>query len=188
MSELEQALEHCADADWLTTHSPLTSPYFIGNFVRDGRNADALGGRGHVLQRALRDAAALLRDDQQRLLRLSFSSASPMPTPTASPANWVGRGAAYYRHRTAAIQALAQQLHQTIVPPLHLEQPRFARMVGREDVLTACLAALRQKQTIAITGGSGIGKTTLGAALAAQWMVHQRIPLRAFTGSRCGLG
>lgn len=81
----------------------------------------------------------------------------------------VGRGP-YFNHAKAARQALGEALLSYAQPTFRLEQPPVtAPLIGREDLIQQCKAALLDGQTTAINGASGTGKTTVAAAVAAVW-------------------
>lgn len=54
---VRSALEHFADPSWLGRHSPLASPYFLGEQRLSGVRSAAPGDRGRVLQDTIRQAA-----------------------------------------------------------------------------------------------------------------------------------
>jgi tetratricopeptide (TPR) repeat protein len=75
----------------------------------------------------------------------------------------------YYRLRPRAEQLLVKRLVDRVTPALRLEAPLLPdEPVGRAAPLLACLQTLQQARSVALTGPSGIGKTTLAAALIAR--------------------
>lgn len=54
---IRSALEHFADPSWLGRHSPLASPYFLGQQRLSGVRSGAPADRGRVLQDTIRQAA-----------------------------------------------------------------------------------------------------------------------------------
>ncbi len=74
-SQLRQALEHFHDPEWLGTHSPLATPYFLGSLLRDETTAVS---RGRRLQTLIHTAAATLWDgplptDRHQLAAAAFA-------------------------------------------------------------------------------------------------------------------
>lgn len=69
-----------------------------------------------------------------------------------------------------AVEHLGTLLLQQLRPPLRLEMPMLRGfLIGREQVQTLCQDRLAQGESVTITGPSGMGKSTLGAALVEQW-------------------
>lgn len=84
----------------------------------------------------------------------------------------VGRGR-FFDHLQEAIGEIARILIERFRPTLRLESPTTAvRLVGREAALTHAWAALQAGQSVALSGMSGIGKSSLGSALGRQWAQH----------------
>ncbi len=168
---VEQALERWKDVTWLGRHSPLAAPYFIGAVLDHFPNGDAAtpADLGRALREALQRAAAALSEAHVRVLNASFFQRKASLNNTGVARQLGMSEATYYRHRSAAIEALAIALNQMVVPPLRAEQPRVRHIVGRQAIIATCLNLIAQRHSIALTGRSGIGKTTLGAAIAEQW-------------------
>jgi tetratricopeptide (TPR) repeat protein len=173
---VEQALEKCNDAEWLGAHSPLAAPYFIGTLLDQAPSMTDAGGathapayRGQALGAALRRAAAEVNDAQARVLNASFFQRKATLNNTGVARELGMAEATYYRHRAAAIEALARAFNHMAVPPLRAELPRVRQFVGRRAMSDACFAALSQRHSVALTGRSGMGKTTLGSAIAERW-------------------
>ncbi|MEM7532015.1 MAG: tetratricopeptide repeat protein [Chloroflexota bacterium] len=73
----------------------------------------------------------------------------------------------YFNYRRRAIALFADIFSRYIQPTVQLEQPpRVREPVGRHQHISSCRRWIKEKKTIAITGPSGIGKTTLGGYLA----------------------
>lgn len=168
---VEQALERCNDAAWLAEHSPLAAPYFIGALLDRATDGDAAtpAERGRVLRETLQLAAADLGEVHRRVLDASFFRRKANLNNVGVARQLSMSEATYYRHRGAAIEALADALNRRVVPPLRAELPRVRRIVGRQALMTACLDALAHRHSVALTGRSGVGKTTLGLAVAERW-------------------
>lgn len=82
----------------------------------------------------------------------------------------VGRGP-YFTHLKAARQLLGDALLDLVQPTLRLEQPPRLRhaLIAREKLLAAIAANLAAGEAVALNGPSGVGKTSLAAAVAQQW-------------------
>jgi tetratricopeptide (TPR) repeat protein len=166
---VERALEHFADPQWLGMESPLAAPYFLGGLLDERPDAEAPAGRGNVLRSVLQDTATSLTADQQSVLQVSFFQRNPNLNSIGIARKLSMSKATYFRYRANAIEALALAVNQRMLPPLRAELPAPRSIVNRERVLSESMACLRDRQTVSITGPSGIGKTSIGAALAGQW-------------------
>lgn len=165
---VEQALEKFSDPEALGNQSPLAAPYFIGNLAGAGQ-ATSPAQRGQALALALRATAQQLGVETLRVLNVSFFERKPTLNNTGVARVLGMSEATYYRHRAAAIDALAHAFNQRVVPPLRAETPKLRRIVGREGLIEACLAALNAGESVSLNGLSGIGKTAAGASIAGRW-------------------
>jgi tetratricopeptide (TPR) repeat protein len=179
---LEQALEHDADAAWLGANSPLAAPYLLGNALP--ADAHSLAQRGHALRALLREAAQSLDIDQQQLLNVSFFERNRNQNINGVAMALALSRAAYYRRRAVALQALAQGFMRVLAPAVRLEMPATKMLAGRSDELAQCMGALHAGHTVALIGNSGMGKTTLGAAVAQAWLFSSPLP----SGEGLGVG
>jgi tetratricopeptide (TPR) repeat protein len=75
----------------------------------------------------------------------------------------------YYRYLDRAVEKLGATLVQMLRPALRLELPATRALVGRTAELAQAHAVLRGGQVAHVVGGSGMGKTSLGAHLASAW-------------------
>ncbi|MBN1934091.1 MAG: tetratricopeptide repeat protein [Anaerolineae bacterium] len=166
--QLAQALSRFGDPVWLGECSPLAAPYFLGQYLLDRAEsgAGAVVARGQALQKLLRDTAAELEEQDRQVLDLSFFQHRRKSSLAIEDELHISR-ATYYRYRKQAVQHLEETLVRRLNPALRLEiPPACSQLIGRDDVVKACLEALRAGQTVALTGPSGVGKTTLGAYLS----------------------
>jgi tetratricopeptide (TPR) repeat protein len=177
---VEQALERDADAEWLGVNSPLAAPYLLGNALPADGHSPAQ--RGHALRRLLREAAQSLDADQQQLLKVSFFERNRNQNINGVAMTLAMSRAAYYRRRAVALQAIALSFMRVLAPAVRLELPAHKAMVGRSDELAQCMAALRAGHAVALIGNSGMGKTTLGAAVAQAWRISSPLPSEARLG------
>ena len=82
---------------------------------------------------------------------------------------WVWAGIAFISGRNEAIQALAELIITQSNPALRLETPpRFNMLLDYEGQVTQALQHVRDNATVSIIGSGGVGKTTVGAAIAEQ--------------------
>ena len=196
--QLKRALKKYHDAYWLGTQSPLTTPYFLGDILasRNGARHTAQG-RGEVLQDVLTHAANHLWGENQPKNRIEIEELIPdilqepggqryaflvlelryfqrFFKPRRLSDIWelfLGQSRAeFYRDLDKAIQQLGEILLKQIQPTFRLEEPILTkRVIGRERIQQQCLDALLTKQAVMIGGPGGVGKTTLGTAIALSW-------------------
>ena len=166
---VELALEHLPDDRWLGEYSPLAAPYFLGAALGGASDSTSPAARGQALRQALQTAAATLPADQLDLLNISFFKRDPALNNTGVALRLGKAETTYYRHRATAIEALAETLNQTVSPPLHLGLPSAPHLVGRDKLLADCVDHLHAGRSLSLTGRSGIGKTSLGLAIAEAW-------------------
>jgi tetratricopeptide (TPR) repeat protein len=182
MDPFEHAL-----ADALANHhdlaalgaSPLAAPYFLGNALTGD---DALA-RGATLKSLLRkhhqQLDPLLQDALDTFYwQRTTQPASPKSRGKKRVATQSIRAISHLkgpsdrslkRYRNEALRALGQALLHDLRPSLRADAPAGREAIGRSHAARACLAHLRKGECVALTGPGGIGKTTLGATVAAQW-------------------
>ena len=164
---LEVALEHYADAAWLGAHCPLAAPFVLGDGPSAAPDAKA---RGEQLQQALRAAAQSLSPDQRQLLDTSFFQRNQQHNINGVAMTLNLSRAAYYRHRAVVLQAFAGAFARSLSPTVQLERVQPPQhLLGRSEHLHVALHHLRMGDTVGISGASGVGKTQLGQAIAAQF-------------------
>ena len=164
LEALEAALDHLADPAWLGAQSPLASTYVLGAAAAgDG------AARGSALRQRLTEAASTLSEDARRLLDAAYFRRKPSLTIIGVARELHMSRAAYYRHRDAVLPELGSAFSAIIQPALRLEAPPGASLVGRQRELDAAESILRAGGTVVLAGPAGIGKTTLGSALAKGW-------------------
>lgn len=170
--QVELALEHFDDPDYLGRHSPLAQPYYLGRTLAPfggGEDAgDTPAVRGDTLRRLLHSCAAKLEAEEQKLLEISYFARSPSleNVRLASKLNVAER--TFYRIRLKAIKSLARELHEAAVPALRPEAPVQQMLIGRDGLRTGMLAALAQRRSVYLTGPTGVGKSAL-ATVVLQW-------------------
>jgi tetratricopeptide (TPR) repeat protein len=192
---LEIALKRYADAEWLGNHSPLAQPYFLG--VPPSSMSQAKQ-RGEALQRTILQACEAMwgsrlpldektflqqyhaanldqNEDGQRLaLALEVRYLHRVIHPrSASLAGMDYLGIStphYHRVLRQAIGQLGENLLRSVHPPLQLERPRPpGGMYGRQSDITDLFATLRSGKSLTLCGESGVGKSSLAAAVCQYW-------------------
>lgn len=179
---VEQALKHFHDSVWLGRHSPLASPYFLGTYWRNHKNNDDVQSRGVALQQLIHEATAALvahhvkwGDLWSKLLHLAYFDTHDWSVQQMAD-KLVIAPPTFHRHQKAAIEQLAQAILALIRPTLRLETPALPpTLLGRDTALTTCVDWLRQGKSVSLTGAGGVGKTTLGVAVA-----HRFAPTATF--------
>jgi tetratricopeptide (TPR) repeat protein len=166
--EIERALDDYADAQALGERSPLAAPYFLGHLLA-ATPAESPAARGRALQGMLLTAAETLDASQHALLTQTYFKRDPRLNNVGVALALGLNDRTFYRNRDAAVAALAAAVTQRVLPPIRLEAPLGAHMSGRETLLAECVAALQRRESLMLLGPSGIGKTTLGAHIAAQF-------------------
>ncbi len=166
--EVEQALKHFADPQWLGEESPLASPYFLGN--RLPTTAIDAQGRGQFLQTILETATAQLQgryaERYQIILREYYFNNRTVKEVCRQIS--LGHNS-FHLSRNDAIEALSSQLITQMNPALRLETPpHYGRIFERDEMIEQSLQAIQQNKTVSLIGSGGIGKSTLGSYLAMQ--------------------
>lgn len=164
-------------AQWLGEHSPLTEPYFLGAVLADYPTTPM--NRGEALQKCLWAARNTLpntkREDWQDVLNASYfryplDESRDRPKRKVVAELLLGYSSAkYFRHLDDALTALANALLAQLPPALGAESIFQPQLVGRETVLAEAWEHLAARRNVSLLGPSGVGKTTLGMALARQW-------------------
>ncbi len=174
--QLVIALENFTNPTWIGEHSPLATPYFLGESLTRQANNSTAYGRGQALQQLLRRIALEIAQTGEdgkylyRLLDLTFFR----PKPLTQILHDLGISrATYYRpsHRPRAIRELEKRLIDQHKPALHFEAPPKPthNLIGREAITEECLAYFQSGKCVALTGQGGIGKTILAAQVTAVW-------------------
>ncbi|MCE7986121.1 MAG: hypothetical protein DYG89_33505 [Caldilinea sp. CFX5] len=191
MQTLRQTLEHVEDHEWLEKRSPLASVLFAGASATNARKRqvvltglptidDRLRTIWHewearpksALQSLLWEAVCHYPPDLethgQAILFLTYF-ADPRPKQTEVVKLLALGRSTYYRYLERAVDTLGGILVQSLRPALQLEQPTAPPLVGRTDLVAQAQIGLDEGRVVHLVGGGGLGKTSLGAHLAAQW-------------------
>jgi len=197
--QLKFALEHYHAPTLIGEKSPLAQPYFLGHALQRYADATTHQGRGAALCAVLAEATTTLWEGplpatQAQLLQMALQAkdahglcdryyyllldlayfhrhfALPRNQSEIYDAILHVSRATYDRHLREAIQRLGKMLLLRLQPTLHLEQPLLStELIGRVAVCEEAWAALRLGKAVYLCGASGIGKTTVGVALADRW-------------------
>ncbi len=191
MANLRQALEHITDAEWLKIHSPLesASAFLAGRpeAVAPAPAATSIASLDARLQAVYNDWQSRPKTSFQHAIWLAACQVEPgkdanysalllltyFQDPKPKQAKIIQQLAisqsTYYRQLNNAVEALRLTLLNQILPSLRLESPLPKALIGRESLLQRCIDALAGGSFASIIGASGIGKTSLGAAIATHW-------------------
>ncbi|MEM7133910.1 MAG: tetratricopeptide repeat protein [Chloroflexota bacterium] len=176
--QLVEALKHYNDTKWLGENSPLAAPYFLGvNLATLTANGSTdVNLRGKILQTEIRKAAtrlpAKIEEGKRTVLAPELIEKLYFQEKTAeATAIELHMGRAHvFKHRDIAVNRLGELLLQQLNPTLRSEIPPLnPDMVGRDAQTDMCLEGLNEGKMVGIYGPSGIGKSTLGAALASTY-------------------
>lgn len=191
MANLRQALEHVGDDEWLRDHSPLESLRMLGAAGAPARPPEppALGIKAlderlaaawrdwesrpkTGLQALLWSAAKQVKPekdvDHRALLVLTYFQ-DPRPKQGDLIKQLAVGQSTYYRQLNAAVEAFERVLLSQLQPSLRLESPAARPLIGRDALLRDVLAALRAGGAVSLIGASGLGKTSLAAAMHDAW-------------------
>lgn len=190
MATLRQLLEHIDDAPWLQRQAPFAATYFSRGQTNGRAPQLALTGQPELdhllraiwhgwegqplspLQRLLWEAVCALppqkEPNYQVVLLLTYFQPGKPKQSTVIRALAISK-ATYYRHLEGAIEALAARLMNQLQPALRLEMPAVRPLIGRDPLLANAFQLLQKGAVVQLVGGSGLGKTSLGAHLAQRW-------------------
>ncbi len=191
MQTLRQTLEHVDDIEWLNKRSPLASVFFAGISTDPARRRQVvLTGLKEIderlratwhqwearskspLQSAIWEAVCHLPPDlesySQAILLLTYFEEPRSKQGEIIQSLAMGRST-YYRYLERAAETLGEKLVELLRPSLRLELPAARPLVGRETELAQAQQSLRSGKVVHLLGGGGVGKTSLGAQLAANW-------------------
>ncbi len=191
------ALEDYHDPAKLERKSPLATVYFLGNLLERVPPGIEFP-RGEALRIALWQAMDAIWPDHPHqknalvdtitkeekranashydffLLESHYFYRYIAPSSMVQKLDWASVArAAYFRHLDNARARLANILLEQCQSPSRQRPPQIhSTLVGHETLVGECLDALVENQMLAITGAGGIGKTTLGSAIAAAWSLQ----------------
>lgn len=188
---LRKSLEHIADPEWLSEHSPLASVFFAGANVFSARQRQiVLTNRTDIDQRLRTIWHAWEHRDKIPLQCLLWEAVCRLPVNRETPHQAIllltyfddedpkqrevirrlaiGRST-YYRYLEKAIDQLSETITTILRPSLQLETPIARPLFGRTEEIAEAQAKLSRGQVVHLLGGSGLGKTALGAHLVNQW-------------------
>ncbi|MBX3000140.1 MAG: tetratricopeptide repeat protein [Caldilineaceae bacterium] len=193
---LKLALESFDDPARLGSQSPLAAPYFLGEALR-GADTTPLG-RGRTLHAEISRVlegmwggplplsgqemlAAVEAEDEQGgrydclILELNYFKQRYRPAPRNQSEIYndilhISRPT-HDRHLRAAVERLGTLLLRRLRPAVRPEQPMIPPvLIGRDPLLAQILDDLKMGRAVSLSGAGGVGKTSLAAALADQWI------------------
>jgi len=167
---VEAALKNYSDTSKLA-ESPLAAPYLLAHHL-DPQTTSA-EERGKTLKRLLEEAAQAMKGNHKASYQTIIQERYFYDQPEVSIYPLINlQKVAYHKYRKEAIEQLATILMQRLNPSLLLEGPpkvQDVRLFGINRALQPYLQKLEDNQMLLITGGGGVGKTTLGSQLAQSW-------------------
>lgn len=167
---VEAALELYQDARMLGETSLLAAPYLLAQYLEQPETSAE--ERGNKLKTILAEAVEAMegkyKERYQTLIR-EYYFKKKRSQEVLLILNLAERQ--FYTDRREAIVQLSTILIGKLRPALLLESPPIIQceVLGRKTEMERGVCALSASQTVAITGGGGVGKTTLGSYLASQW-------------------
>ncbi|MEM7534445.1 MAG: AAA family ATPase [Chloroflexota bacterium] len=175
-----KALENFSKPRLLGQESPLAAPYLVGEYLADiPTTLDDDERRGMALQQLLRDAVADMErkgGDNGKIYAqlIEFHYFQRLNSTKSYLAMNVGK-TTFFKHKQQFIPSFCDALLSILKPALSIEKPpRTQPIIGpqRRQIIQESLQSLRQKETVAILGSSGMGKTTLASAVTQQLDGH----------------
>lgn len=192
---LQTALKHYADVEWLGNNSPLAQPYFLGASTqlllspaqRGQALREAIDAAWKVLwdgiwpldeatflKKAKEEIFARNKGHQYAALVLELSYLRRVIHPKKRSIIWEDHlavsKAQYHRDLSDAVQLLGTSLLRIVHPHLYLEHPiPPPALYGRQKIANELFEILQTRQGVALSGPSGIGKSSLAAALCQRW-------------------
>lgn len=166
--EVEQALKHFQDIEWLGLSSPLSSPYFLGTYLPPTA-VDPIA-RGRVLHELLANTTEQISgrygERYQTILRAYYFHNQSVKA-VCQQIN-LGHNS-FHLNRHEAINALSELLIKQMNPALRLETPpQHGPLQERSTIIRQSVDAIRLDQSITILGSSGLGKSALGSQIALE--------------------
>jgi tetratricopeptide (TPR) repeat protein len=193
---LKQALESVIDPEWLGVHSPLAAPYFLGDVLRSAQTTPVGRGQtlcyeiGRVLETmwgdplpasgdAMMEAVAADGNGGGRydclILELNYFKQRYRPAPRTQSEIYndilhISRPS-HDRHLRAAVERLGTLLLRRLRPAVRPEQPMPPTLlIGRDSLQAQIFDDLRAGKMVSLGGPGGVGKTSLAATIADQWI------------------
>ena len=167
--QVETALDHYADPQWLGEHSLLAAPFVLGQLIEQGKLVESALERGNALRVILQQSVQRIDGELSSIISEVYLHRNSDFKNSAIALRRNMSERTFYRWRQQAVFALAHEVYLLLLPALRVEQPPRAGMIGRAAALQNCLAALQAGQSIYISGPSGVGKTALGSEVQHAW-------------------
>lgn len=163
--QVEAAILHYGDPQWLGRNSPLAQPWVLGALLQDRGESEI--ARGQLLRDLILEAVGELTDDEQRRVIIAgYINRNPHLTNAGVALREGMNERQFFRKRAIAVRKIAQWLYRRLLSPLRLETPPRQPLAGRHSERTLMLETLRAGKSVYVAGPSGIGKSTLAAEVA----------------------
>ena len=195
---LKQALKLYVDPARLGAESPLASPYFLSQVIQNGYDGLNQVTRGELLRTQIQLAAERLWGDAPPQTQSELQAALLQERATPGTARYAylvlelrlfqrffklkqlsdiweqpqllfGSKSEHYRDYNIAIQQLAATLLQQAMPAPYLEAPQPPpTLIGYEAIIDQITAAIARAEVVMLSGAGGVGKSSVGAWVAAK--------------------
>lgn len=167
--QVEQALEHYADPEWLGAHCVLAAPFVLGQHAVKLEALESAQDRGRALREVIVRVAQQLAEESRSFIADLYFQRNQHFTNAGRAMKRHMSERTFYRRRQQAIKELADAIFAVLLPVVRLEHPQARPMAGRTSLVQACTQALRAHRAVCLRGAAGVGKSTVGAHIAAQW-------------------
>lgn len=167
--QVELALEHFSDPEWLGQNCLLAAPFVLGQTTSERQIAESALDRGNLLRSMLQRSVQHIGVDQLSIIEDVYFRRNSNLNNAAIALKRNMSERTFYRWRQQAVISLANNVYQSLVPPIRVEQPPHRPMAGRNSALTKSLDGLHRGLSIYVSGPSGVGKTILGSEVQKAW-------------------
>lgn len=167
--QVELALEHFSDPEWLGQNCLLAAPFVLGQTTSEGQVAESALDRGNLLRSMLQRSVQRIGAEQLSIIEDVYFRRNNNLNNAAIALKRNMSERTFYRWRQQAVISLANNVYQSLIPPMRVEQPPHKPMAGRTSALTKSLDGLHRGLSIYVSGPSGVGKTILGSEVQKAW-------------------
>lgn len=167
--QVETALDHYGDPQWLGENSMLAAPFVLGQPDGPGTLAESALDRGSALRSVLLQAAKRIDPELASIISDMYFQRNSNFKNTAFALKRNMSERTFYRWRQQAVASLANEVYAALLPPLRIEQPPHRPMIGRTAPLADGIDGLSSGRSVYVSGPGGAGKTVLGGRIQAAW-------------------